>query len=184
MPEGVLVCTDATVLLGPMVWPSRTGEPEQGGLDARCSGRAWSRPLLVAPVLLGQLDPVSPDRRPLCPSYFMQAELPPPSRSGVVKRSRTPSPQGSQGGGNSACKKKCGQGSARAARGGVLSRPDERSRVKRRRWCTTRADPRRVRTEYPEDGCKAASTTGPPRSLTRNGRSRASAYRRPRPRGI
>ncbi len=39
-------------------------------------------------------------------------------------------PSVSKGGGNSACKKKRGPGSARAARGGVLSRPDERTRVK------------------------------------------------------
>ncbi len=60
----------------------------------------------------------------------MQAELPPPSTFRRGKAFTNAIPSRKLGGGNSACKKKHGPGSARAARGGVLSRPDERNRVK------------------------------------------------------
>ncbi len=62
---------ESTVLLGPVVGPSRTGEPEQAGPDGRSSGRTWSRPHLEAAVLFGLLGPTLPDRHP--PSVLFHA---------------------------------------------------------------------------------------------------------------
>ncbi len=98
----------------------------------------FRRPLfgLDAIVLFGLLVPPSPYSRPLPEPFHAGRVTPPRSRSLTLPKRKAfagVTPSGSVGGGgNSACMKKRGPGSARAARGGVLSRPDERSTVKTR----------------------------------------------------
>ncbi len=161
-------------------WAYINGDPVQAGPAGRGFGRPWPRPLPDATVLFGRSGPVSPAQTPSARAVSCRRSYPPPHVPEWQSVHERPNLQKRVGGGNSTCKKKCGPGSARAARGGVLSRPDERSSVKRRRVCTSRAYPRLVRTEYPADVRRAASTTDPPRSSTRNGRSCAPACRRPR----
>ncbi len=136
--------------------PGRTGEPEQVGPAVRSSGRRWSRPLLVATVLLEPVGSTLPDGRPSSELFHAGGVTPSLLPEGV-KRSPTHKPQGSKGGGvTPPAIKKRGPGSARAARGGVLSRPDERSRVRIRRSPRARgSSPRRWSSDssYP-DPCR------------------------------
>ncbi len=82
-------------------------------------------------VLFGLLGSFLSDRRPL-PELFHAGGVTLPLLSIGVKLSPTPNPSRKQGKGNSACKKQRGPGCARAARGGVLSRPHVRNRVKKK----------------------------------------------------
>ncbi len=121
---------EGTVLLGPVVGPSRTGEPEHGrGWPV---GASVERGRARFSTRLSSSDrQVLPCRRDvLCPSLFHADGVTPPLASHRRKAFTNAKTFKEARGGNSVCKKR-GPGSARAARGGVLSRPDERSRLKK-----------------------------------------------------